>query len=183
MSELVVTLLRLSYLVLLWVFVFAAISVLRRDLFSTTRVTKRGRRLPPAAAPSAATPAAPSTPVPVPTAPAAPPARPTALPVRQSISQAPTRLVVTAGKMAGTSLPLGRTAIVVGRSQSCTLVLDDDYASSRHARFYPQDETWFVEDLGSTNGTLVARQPIDQPTALGPGVEVRIGQTALELRR
>ena len=43
MSELAVTLLRLSYLALLWVFVFAAISVLRQDLFSATRVTQRGR--------------------------------------------------------------------------------------------------------------------------------------------
>ena len=67
MSELAVTLLRLSYLALLWVFVFAAISVLRQDLFSATRVTQRGRG---ARADSTrarrtpAPPAAPSTPAP-----------------------------------------------------------------------------------------------------------------------
>lgn len=188
MSELAVTLLRLSYLALLWVFVFAAISALRRDLYAVTRVTNRGRRQRPAAAPapSAATPAAaPLAPPPTPAGP--PPSAPRAPsaggPVRQSLSRPPTRLVVTAGKMAGTSLPLGRSGIVVGRSPSCTLVLDDSYASSRHARFFPQGDTWFVEDLGSTNGTLVAGRPVEQPVALATGTEVRIGETALELRR
>ena len=179
MSELAVTLLRLSYLALLWVFVFAAISVLRQDLFSATRVTQRGRG---ARADSTrarrtpAPPAAPSTP--------APPPRPAGTaPQRQSITRPPSRLMVTAGKLAGTSLPLGKSAIVVGRAPSCTLVLEDDYASSRHARFFPQGDSWMIEDLGSTNGTTVAGRTISEPTPLAPGTEVRIGQTALELRR
>lgn len=166
MSELAVTLLRLSYLALLWVFVLSAISVLRKDLFSATRVTPRGR-------------------VPRPDAARRTPAPPAAgrVPQRQSITRAPSRLIVTAGKLAGTSLPLGSSAIVVGRAPSCTLVLEDDYASSRHAHFFLQGETWMVEDLGSTNGTTVAGRAISEPTPLTPGAEVRIGQTALELRR
>lgn len=190
MSELAVTLLRLSYLALLWVFVFAAISVLRQDLFSATRVTPRGRPARPNArargrAPSAAVPA---TTAPTPAAAPAPASagstgQAPGAPPRQSITKLPSRLMVTAGKLAGTSLPLGKSAIVVGRAQSCTLVLEDDYASSRHARFFPQGDQWLIEDLGSTNGTLVGGRTITEPTPLVPGTEVRIGQTVLELRR
>ncbi|MGM0386567.1 MAG: FHA domain-containing protein FhaB/FipA [Actinomycetota bacterium] len=182
MSELAVTLLRLSYLALLWVFVFAAISVLRQDLFSATRVTQRGHgartetgrdRRAPSPAPAPVAPPSPTT----------PPRTAGGAPQRQSITRPPSRLMVTAGKLAGTSLPLGNSAIVVGRAQSCTLVLEDDYSSSRHARFFLQGDQWYVEDLGSTNGTTVAGRTISEPTPIGPGTEVRIGQTVLELRR
>lgn len=198
MSELAVTLLRLSYLALLWVFVFAAISVLRQDLYSATRVTPRGPgrrdtrsaprpspRRAPAGAGMAGAAAGPPAPVAVPTPQAGASSLETSRtgPSRQSITRPPSRLVVTAGKLAGTSLPLGRSAIVVGRAQSCTLVLEDDYASSRHARIFPQGDQWFVEDLGSTNGTMVAGQPITEATPLTPSAQVRIGQTVMELRR
>lgn len=184
MSELAVTLLRLSYLALLWVFVFAAISVLRQDIFSATRVTQRGRGARTDARARRATPAPSALPSTVPSPPRAQAAAsPGTAPVRQSITRPPSRLMVTAGKLAGTSLPLGTSAIVVGRAPSCTLVLEDDYASSRHARFYPDGETWMIEDLGSTNGTTVGGRTITEPIPLAPGTEVRIGQTVLELRR
>jgi hypothetical protein len=161
MSELVLTLLRVGYLVLLWGFVLAALAVLRRDIFGT-RVTPRG-------------PGRPSR------APRARKAAPNgaAAPVRG----APTRLVVTEGPLSGTTIPLGPSSIVVGRAPSCSLVLDDDYSSSRHARFFPKDGTWWIEDLGSTNGTVVAGERIAQPVAVPAGTPVRIGQTLIELRR
>jgi pSer/pThr/pTyr-binding forkhead associated (FHA) protein len=71
----------------------------------------------------------------------------------------------------------------VGRAASCTLVLDDDYASSRHARFFPREGRWYLEDLGSTNGTLVAGQRIGTPVLVPVGTPVRIGLTVIELRR
>lgn len=163
MSELAMTLLRLSYLVLLWVFVWAAISVLRQDLYTTTRVTQRGRGRRPESEVTSS-----------PSAPARPSLRG---------GRPPTRLSVTAGKLAGTSVPLGKSAIVVGRSQSCALVLDDEYSSSRHARFFAQGETWFVEDLGSTNGTFVGGKRITEPTPLSVGQEVRIGSSVMGLSR
>ena len=169
MSELTITLLRLGYLVLLWVFVLAAISVLRRDLYGTRIVSRRVRRSqptpgrPPVVA-QAPAPAGPATPFP-----------------RREVS--PRRIVVTAGPLRGTTVPLGTSAVLIGRAPSCTLVLDDDYSSSRHARIYPEDGQWFVEDLGSTNGTFVDRSKIDSPTAVTVGNQVRVGQSTLELQR
>ncbi|ROR72909.1 FHA domain-containing protein FhaB/FipA [Bogoriella caseilytica] len=159
MSELVVTLLRVGFLILLWLFVLAALNVLRRDLFGT-KVTARG--------------------------PGRDRSRPAQLPDRapgRSSRSAPTRLVVTQGPLAGTSMPLGAATILVGRSPGCTLVLDDDYSSNRHARFFPQQDGWWIEDLGSTNGTMVDDQRITTAVQVPPGAQVRIGQTLIELRR
>ena len=138
MSELAVTLLRLGYLLLLWVFVLSAIGVLRRDLYGTRILNRRQLRAERrAAGPPAATPA-PSPGV----------ARRT---------NEPTRLVVTEGGLRGTTLPLGPSAILIGRAPSCTLVLDDDYSSSRHARIYPDAasgswRTWVPPTARSSTG-------------------------------
>ncbi len=168
MSELTITLLRLGYLVLLWLFVAAAISVLRRDLYGTRIVSRRLRRPSGQAsrAPVGAPPPAAATPAPIP---------------RREV--VPKRLVVTTGPLRGTTVPLGSSAVLIGRAPSCTLVLDDDYSSSRHARIYPEDGRWFVEDLGSTNGTFVGRERITAPTAVGIGSQVKVGQSTLELQR
>jgi pSer/pThr/pTyr-binding forkhead associated (FHA) protein len=95
----------------------------------------------------------------------------------------PRTLLVTDGNLAGTAIPLGEQQITIGRAADATLVLTDDYASTRHARFYPQNGEWIVEDLGSTNGTYLDRQKVSQPTPVPIGVPVRIGKTVLELRR
>ena len=163
MSELTITLLRLGYLALLWVLVLTSIGVLRRDLYGT-RITDR-RRTAKALQPAGA------------------PAQPTPTPPRQSRTTGPSRLVVTDGPLRGTIIPLGSSAVLLGRAPSCTLVLDDDYSSSRHARIYPQGGQWFVEDLGSTNGTFVADQRVEAPTPLPTGTPVRVGQSVLELQR
>ena len=71
----------------------------------------------------------------------------------------------------------------MGRANDATLVLNDDYASTYHARIFPQDGQWLVEDLGSTNGTYLDRQKVARPTPVAVGVPIRIGKTVLELRR
>jgi pSer/pThr/pTyr-binding forkhead associated (FHA) protein len=96
---------------------------------------------------------------------------------------APQQLLVTAGTLAGTSLGLADQQITIGRANDATLVLNDDYASTRHARLFPQDGQWIVEDLGSTNGTYLDRQKVTRPTPVPVGVPIRIGKTVLELRR
>lgn len=158
MSELAVTLLRLGYLVLLWVFVLSAIGVLRRDLYGTRIVPRRKPATAGVTAPGEEDGGG------------EPPER------------GPSRLVVTEGPLRGTTLPLTSSAILIGRAPSCTLVLDDDYSSSRHARLYPQNGQWFVEDLGSTNGTFLGGTRVDAPTPVPPGGRVKVGTSVLELQ-
>jgi pSer/pThr/pTyr-binding forkhead associated (FHA) protein len=178
MSEVTVTLLRLGYLALLWVLVLSAISVLRRDLYGTRIVDRRrankqvqARTATPPPPPAAAAAAA---------APEAPPVR---TPRSARSGSGPRRLVVTEGPLRGTIVPLGTSAVLIGRAPSNTLVLDDDYSSSRHARVFQQDGQWFVEDLGSTNGTYVADQRVEAAVPLPTGTPVRVGQSVLELQR
>ncbi|HEY2076764.1 MAG TPA: FHA domain-containing protein [Streptosporangiaceae bacterium] len=162
MNALELTLVRIGFLVVLWLFVIAAVGVVRTDMFGP--VSQRRRR-------SAMRQ----------TAPARQP-QPKAKPARPSRS-APQQLLVTAGALAGTSLGLTDQQITIGRADDATLVLSDDYASTRHARLFPQDGQWLVEDLGSTNGTYLDRQRVTQPTPVAVGVPIRIGKTVLELRR
>ena len=164
MSALMMTLLRVGFLILLWVFIYFVIRVQRRDL---TKNRSTPHQAPPAAtAPPSSGPIAPLAPQPPP-----------------GLVLGPTRLVVTSGTLAGTQIPMTTSAILIGRSPSCTLVLDDDYSSSRHARIFPRGEVWYVEDLGSTNGTFVGSERVTSPVALGLGSVVRVGQSTLELQR
>ena len=94
----------------------------------------------------------------------------------------PRQLIVTQGALAGTRISLDARPILIGRADDSTLVLDDDYASTRHARIAMQGEEWYVEDLGSTNGTYLDRAKVTGPTRVPLGVPVRIGKTVLELR-
>jgi pSer/pThr/pTyr-binding forkhead associated (FHA) protein len=162
MSELTVTVIRLGLLALLWVFVFSVLGVLRGDLFGT-KVTQRAAARP--------RPPAPATP----SAPAA------ALPRRTR--RDPSHLLVTEGPLQGTTIALAQASVLIGRSPESTLVLDDDYASGKHARIYPQDGDWWVEDLGSTNGTFAGQTRVTEPLALSVGSTLRIGTTVLEVRR
>jgi hypothetical protein len=167
MGELTLTVMRLGLLVLLWAFVFAVVGVLRGDLYGT-RVKRRTAGAGKAAARGAAP---------------APPRE--AKPDRKARSRkGPTKLVVTAGPLAGTTLPLRPQGTLIGRSPECALVLDDDYASGRHARIFQGDDgTWQVEDLRSTNGTFLGATRLTEPREVAVGSVLRIGQTVVELQR
>jgi pSer/pThr/pTyr-binding forkhead associated (FHA) protein len=164
MNALTLTLIRLAFLAVLWLFVIAAVGVVRTDLFGTsTAPSRRQVRKQKARA--------------RPPQPARPPRG------GRGTRSAPQQLLVTAGTLAGTSLGLADQQITIGRANDATLVLNDDYASTRHARLFPQDGQWIVEDLGSTNGTYLDRQKVTRPTPVPVGVPIRIGKTVLELRR
>jgi len=161
MNALTLTLIRVAFLAVLWLFVIVAVGVVRTDMFGTTAAKlRRGRSGPPARqAPR-------------------PPQRP-AKPSRG----VPRYLVVTGGALSGTTIDLTDQQITMGRANDATLILNDDYASSRHARIFPQDGQWIVEDLGSTNGTYLDRQKVTRPTPVPLGVPIQVGKTVLELRR
>jgi pSer/pThr/pTyr-binding forkhead associated (FHA) protein len=163
-SQLTITLIQLGFLALLWLMVLSVASVMRNDLF--TRRRARASKPAPVATPVAASAVKPAKPNP-------------AKPKRN----APRHLVVTAGSREGTSLELGATPITIGRAPENTLALDDDYCSGRHARLYPHEGTWVVEDLGSTNGTYLGKARLTQPSVVPPGTAIRIGKTVLELRK
>ena len=155
-SALALQLMRFGFLALLWLFVFAAVRVIRGDLrtagqarVATPPPRRRGARQQPQA-------------------PAAP--------------RGPSQLVVTEGGLAGTRIGLTGAPVLIGRANDSTLVLTDDYASTRHARISLQDGMWIVEDLGSTNGTYLGNRKLDGPVPMEVGVPLQIGTTVLELR-
>ena len=177
LSELTLTLMRLGLLVLLWFFVFAIVGVLRGDLYGT-RVKRRSAGRARAQKPAPAAVAAGPSPAPAPA-----PARSGRL-GRRGGSKGPTRLTVTAGQLAGTTMPLRPAGTLIGRSPECALVLDDDYVSGRHARIFQADDgTWQVEDLRSTNGTFLGATRLTEPRQVTAGSVIRIGQTVVELQR
>ena len=73
--------------------------------------------------------------------------------------------------------------LLIGRGNDAAIRLDDDYVSTRHARIAVSGDQWYVEDLGSTNGTYVGTSRITQATAISLGTQIRIGKTILELRK
>lgn len=164
MSQLTLLVLQLGFLALLWVMVLSLVGVLRRDLYGTRVVTRR-RRGRDKNAPQTPARGRPAT------------NRPTPPP------DAPGRLVITAGSLVGTTLSLGQAPVLIGRAPECTLVLTDDFASGRHARLAPSAAGWTVEDLGSTNGTLLNGTPLGGPTPVTSGSVLKIGRTVIELRR
>jgi hypothetical protein len=153
-SALVVAVVKYGLLLLLWLFVFAAYRTVRSDL-SGAKVVR-----PPATT--------------------APPDRGRGAGRRAKSSAR--KLVVTEGALAGTTIRLGETAITLGRADDSTLVLTDDYASSRHARLSPGDGHWTLEDLGSTNGTYLGSMKVTRPIPVPLRQPIRIGKTVLELR-
>jgi len=161
LSELTLVLIRFAYLAILWIFVLSCISVVRSDMFgarvareSGARPGKQERR----ARNQRSKPAKPRR-------------------------GAPTHVVIVEGGNKGETASLEDAPLLIGRGNDAAIRLDDDYASTRHARIASSGDQWYVEDLGSTNGTYVGSSRITQATALQLGTQVRIGKTILELRK
>jgi pSer/pThr/pTyr-binding forkhead associated (FHA) protein len=73
--------------------------------------------------------------------------------------------------------------IQIGRADACQIKLDDTYVSTFHARIFNRDGSWFVEDLGSTNGTYLNQRRVTSPVEVRSGDRVKLGKTTLELKR
>jgi len=72
--------------------------------------------------------------------------------------------------------------VQLGRADACQIRLGDTYISQFHARIFPRDGAWYVEDLGSTNGTYLNQRKLSGPSELHAGDRLRLGKTTLELR-
>ncbi|HWU33025.1 MAG TPA: FHA domain-containing protein [Marmoricola sp.] len=158
MSTLTLLLIRYGYLALLWVFILATVLVIRSDMFGT-KVARQPARGSKAAKP----------------APKSKPSKP-----RRG---EPTHVHIVDGSGAGRSVSLSASPLLIGRGPDAAIRLDDDYASTRHARIVRSGDQWFVEDLGSTNGTYLGSRRLTQPTVISVGSQIRIGKTVLELRK
>ncbi len=154
MQGLVLQLTRAGFLLLLWLFIWSVLRILRTDIYAPTGavMVRRGRTLRGARSPARAG------------------------------RTAARYLVVTEGPLAGTRINLGSQAVLIGRADDSTLVLTDDYASTRHARISPRDGDWYVEDLGSTNGTYLDRSKVTTAVRVPIGTPVHVGKTVIELR-
>ena len=157
MSEIALTVIKVLFLALLWLFILSAVSVIRSDLFG--RTVRSGDQ--PGAQELESPP---------------PPPKRTKRPRGE-----PRVLVVTQGSQAGQSAALADGVIMIGRGADCQIILDDDYVSTRHARVVSGENGIYVEDLGSTNGSYVNGQRITAPTTITMSDTVRIGKTILKL--
>jgi predicted component of type VI protein secretion system len=88
-------------------------------------------------------------------------------------------VVVTSGPETGRRVELD-LEVAIGR-QDTDLVVEDPEVSRRHAVLRRSDGSVIVEDLDSTNGTFVNGERIQSPIAVGPGDQIRVGQTTLEI--
>jgi pSer/pThr/pTyr-binding forkhead associated (FHA) protein len=155
MSPFVLSVLKYALVALLYFFVFRAVRSVTLDV--------AGRRRDAGPAPGRA--------------PAAAPARPTrgGKPPSQVVVHEPDAPRPRTVRLSG-STP-------IGRAEACAIRLSDTYVSQMHARLYGQDGAWYVEDLGSTNGTFLNDHKVVQPVEVHAGDVVKVGKTVLELRR
>ncbi|NED95435.1 FHA domain-containing protein [Phytoactinopolyspora alkaliphila] len=155
MSELTLTVIRLGFLAVLWLLVLSVTSAMRADLFGV-RPPK-----PPKQARGAA---------------------------RQNAKGKngkglPSRVVIVEGPDTGRSAPLQGAPVTFGRGDDCTLPLADEYISTQHARLRFHDGQWYVEDLGSTNGTYVGNERLTRSMPVNVKSRFRLGKTVVELRK
>jgi hypothetical protein len=87
-----------------------------------------------------------------------------------------------AGLRAGAAYDLSDGALL-GRGDQADIVLEDSFASSRHARLVPHGDVIVLEDLGSTNGTYLNDEPLRGPQPLHPGDRIRIGDSDFTFER
>jgi pSer/pThr/pTyr-binding forkhead associated (FHA) protein len=160
-SELALFLVRTGFLALLWIFIFSIISVIRADLFGQKVVSKVAS----ANLPNAFLTASGSNPA-----------------SAKLSEQKATKIVVTAGEKIGTEIALSGRQLTIGRAGDSDLIVDDEYTSTHHAKLVFINGEWLVQDLDSTNGTLLDGKKVATTTVVPLNTQVRVGQTSFELR-
>lgn len=91
------------------------------------------------------------------------------------------RLIIEDDEGATTIVPLGKDAITIGRQQGNTIQLTEKNVSRRHARLFPESQTWVIEDLNSYNGVKVNDRSVEGRMNLREGDIVQIGDYHLAI--
>jgi hypothetical protein len=173
-SELALFIVRAGFLAVLWIFIFSIISVIRADLFGQKVV----RRVTTANAPKV---------VSSPNSAGAfggtsGTANSTGSLTMESNGINATKLSIIEGDRAGQSIALDRRELTIGRAENSDLVIDDEFASTNHAKLILTNNDWLIQDLNSTNGTFLDGARVGTPAVLRLNTPVRIGKTVFELR-
>lgn len=184
MSEQLLTLLKFSLLALLYLFLFRVVRAVWAEISPRaagapaeegSRRGRRGRGVPPSTPPAGA--GAVAT--------AAAPSRAEAKQAKRAAKQARSAgtelVVVEPAEAAGQRFALPEEA-TVGRAPGCQITVDDTFASQLHARVFRAEGRVHVEDLGSTNGTLLNGERVGGPRPMATGDRLQVGGTVLELR-
>ena len=160
MAPFVLDVLKVVFLVLLYFFVYRAVRAVVVDV--------RGPASPRRTAPKAG-----------------PPAAPKAARASRRSGKQPTTIVLAGAdgraKSKGKGVTLNGT-VQVGRAEACAVRVEDTDVSQFHARLFHRDDAWFVEDLGSTNGTYLNERKVTSASEVHAGDRLRVGRTILELR-
>ena len=90
--------------------------------------------------------------------------------------------VVEPPERRGISYPVS-DEMTVGRAEGCAVSLDDTFASQLHARIFRRENEYYVEDLGSTNGTFLNRKRVHGPVPIRKNDRLQVGNTVMELQR
>jgi hypothetical protein len=167
-SELALFIVRLGFVAVLWIFVFSIISVIRADLFGQKVVS----RVAAANAPEV---------VSAPVGNSAPLLATSGL-VSEPTGSTATKLVILEGDKTGQMVRLERREITIGRSPDSDLIVDDEYASTHHAKLILINNDWLIQDLNSTNGTYLDGSRVGTPAVVKLNTPVRVGKTVFELR-
>jgi pSer/pThr/pTyr-binding forkhead associated (FHA) protein len=163
-SDFTLLLIRFAYLAILWIFVLSVVSVVRSDMFGARIELSRADRRTERRQQKATKRQAKGT-------------------TAKRPRGAPTHVFIVDGANEGEQISLDLAPLLIGRGADAAIRLDDDYVSTRHARIASSGDQWYVEDLGSTNGTYIGPHRLTQPTALQLGSQLRVGKTTLELRK
>ena len=176
MSELALFIVRAAFLAVLWIFIFSIISVIRADLFGQKVVRRVTSANAPkvVSSPNSAGAAAAGNFGTVGTA--------TGTLTMDANGINATKLSIIEGDRAGQSIALDRRELTIGRAENSDLVIDDEFASTNHAKLILTNNDWLIQDLNSTNGTFLDGARVGTPAVLRLNTPVRIGKTVFELR-
>ena len=156
MSELALTILRVGFVALLWLFLVFLLYVLWQGLKTQDPIRMIEENWPSTSA--------------------------SGFFKRLILRVKPSELVVCSGTSQGLRIPLDVDTISIGRSSDNTLILDEEFISDHHAAVRKLDDRWVIEDQASTNGTWLRGERVTLAKPIKVGTYFSVGDVVIEVR-